>query len=118
MCACSRTAIGRRSFAAIRYLWAAAGAYLRARRRKCESRSKNSVFCPPETLIFSVEQVKRQREVFGDDPWKYGIVANRTMIDMVQTYSAEQGLTPKKQPWDEVFPEELLLSEEKFGLTV
>lgn len=73
---------------------------------------------PPETLIFSVEQVKRQREVFGDDPWKYGIVANQKMIDMVQTYSAEQGLTPKKQPWDEVFPEELLLSEEKFGLNI
>ncbi len=73
---------------------------------------------PPSTLIFGVEQVRQQRDTFGDDPWKYGLVANQTMIDMVQTYSAEQGLTPKKQPWDEIFPEEILLSEEKFGLQV
>ena len=69
-------------------------------------------------LVFGVEEMNEQREIFGDDPFKHGIVANEKMIDMVQTYSAEQGLTPKKQPWDEIFPEEVLLNEEKFGLKV
>ena len=73
---------------------------------------------PPSALIFGVEQVRDQREIFGDDPFKYGIMANEKMIDMVLTYSAEQELTPKKQPWDELFPEELLLEEEKLGLKV
>ena len=45
-------------------------------------------------------------------------MANERMIDTAQTYSAEQGLTSGKQPWDEVFPEEVLLAEEKFGLRV
>jgi hypothetical protein len=65
-------------------------------------------------LIFGVQEVEQQREVFGDDPFKYGIKANATEIDMVQGFSVEQGLTPKKQPWDEIFPEELLLMEEKY----
>ena len=73
---------------------------------------------PPSALIFGVEQVRKQRETFGDDPHVYGIKANERMIDAAQTYSAEQGLTPGKQPWDEIFPEELLLVEENFGLRV
>jgi hypothetical protein len=32
---------------------------------------------------------------------------------MVQTFSVEQGLTERKQPWEEIFAEEVLLSEEK-----
>ena len=68
----------------------------------------------PRSLIFGVQEVEQQREVFGDDPFKYGIKANATEIDMVQGFSVEQGLTPKKQPWDEIFPEELLLMEEKY----
>ncbi|MBI4200311.1 MAG: hypothetical protein HY535_07555 [Chloroflexi bacterium] len=67
---------------------------------------------PPTCLVFGVEDIRQQRETFGDDPFKYGIKANRTAIDMAQTFSAEQGLTPRKQPWSEVFPEELLLAEE------
>ena len=66
----------------------------------------------PETLIFGAQEVRQQREIFGDDPFKYGIKANAKMIDMVQTYSAEQGLTPRKQPREEIFPEEILLAEQ------
>ena len=34
-------------------------------------------------------------------------------LDMVQTISTEQSLTPKKQPLDEIFPEEVLIAEER-----
>jgi hypothetical protein len=32
---------------------------------------------------------------------------------MAQTYSVEQGLTERKQPWDELVPEEILIMEER-----
>ena len=70
---------------------------------------------PPSAMIFGAEQLKQQRAIFGDDPFKYGIKANSREIDMVQTFSVEQGLTPKKQPWDEIFPQELVLLEQKYS---
>lgn len=67
----------------------------------------------PSLLVFGSEWVKEQRSVFGDDPYVYGVKANAKVIDMVQTFSVEQGLTERKQPWEEIFAEEILLSEEK-----
>ncbi|MCH8991004.1 MAG: Ig-like domain-containing protein [Acidobacteria bacterium] len=40
---------------------------------------------------------------------------NAKAIDMVQTYSVEQGLTPRKQPLEEIFAEEVILAEESLG---
>ena len=51
--------------------------------------------------------------LMGDDPFAYGVKANAPAIDMVQTISAEQSLTPKKQPLDEIFPTEVLIAEER-----
>jgi hypothetical protein len=31
---------------------------------------------------------------------------------MIQTFSVEQGLTPKKQAWQDIFPEEILVMED------
>jgi hypothetical protein len=53
--------------------------------------------------------------VFGDDPYPYGVKANAKAIDMVQTFAVEQGFVDSKQPWEELFPEEVLLAEEKLG---
>ena len=49
----------------------------------------------------------------GADPFVYGVKANAASIDMVQTISMEQSLTAKKQPLSEIFPEDLLISEER-----
>ncbi|HTE84090.1 MAG TPA: hypothetical protein VK821_05105 [Dehalococcoidia bacterium] len=65
----------------------------------------------PSLLIFSREDLEQQRSVFGDDPFAYGVKANAKAIDMVQTFSVEQGFTPKKQPLDELFPREILTYE-------
>jgi len=32
---------------------------------------------------------------------------------MAQTFSLEQGLTSARQPWDELFPEEVLIAEDR-----
>ncbi len=70
---------------------------------------------PPSMLLFSRPELEEQRRVFGDDPYVYGIKANAKVIDLVQSYSVEQGLTERKQPWDELFPEEVLLAEERLS---
>ena len=63
-------------------------------------------------FIFGRQELEEQRSVFGEDPNPYGVKANAKAIDTVQTYSVEQGLTPHKQPWDELFAEEVLIAEE------
>ncbi|MBI4200247.1 MAG: hypothetical protein HY535_07230 [Chloroflexi bacterium] len=68
---------------------------------------------PPTLMLFGGHWLDQQKAVFGDDPYRYGLKANAKEIDLAQTYSAEQGLTPRKQPWEELFAEEVLVAEEK-----
>ena len=70
----------------------------------------------PSLLMFGDQWIKEQRKVFGDDPYVYGLKANAKVIDMVQAYSVEQGLTERKQPLEEIFAEEVLLAEEKVSV--
>lgn len=69
----------------------------------------------PSMLVFGRTDLQEQRMVFGDDPFPYGVKANAKAIDMIQTFSLEQGLTSRKQPWEELFPEEILLAEGMLG---
>lgn len=64
-------------------------------------------------ILFADQWLKAQREVFGDDPYRYGLKANAKMVDTVQAYSVEQGLTERKLPLEELFAEEILIAEEK-----
>lgn len=64
-------------------------------------------------ILFSNEIAREQQQAFGVDPYQYGLKANAKMIDTLLTYSVEQGLTERKQPLEELFPEELLIAEEK-----
>src|ERR1044071_8814872 len=50
----------------------------------------------PAALIFAPEYLAMTRSILGDDPFPYGIKANRLMIDTIASYSHEQGLTPRK----------------------
>jgi 4,5-dihydroxyphthalate decarboxylase len=42
-------------------------------------------------------------EVFGADPWPYGLEANRKTLDAFITYLAEQGMIAKPMPLEDVF---------------
>ena len=53
------------------------------------------------------------RDLMGKDPFAYGIKANLKAIQMAQQISHEQSLTPKVQPIEELFAEEVFLMEER-----
>jgi 4,5-dihydroxyphthalate decarboxylase len=42
-------------------------------------------------------------EVFGGDPWPYGVEANRPTLEALVTYMYEQHFIPKRLPVDELF---------------
>ena len=64
-------------------------------------------------FVFQGHYQEEVRRLMGKDPFAYGVKANAAAIDMVQTISVEQSLTPRKQPLDEMFPEEVLIAEER-----
>ncbi len=64
-------------------------------------------------FVFGDHLMDEVKGVMGDDPFVYGVNPNREAIDMVQTMSMEQGLSPRKQPLEEIFPEEVLIAEER-----
>jgi 4,5-dihydroxyphthalate decarboxylase len=67
----------------------------------------------PSLIVFGPNYLKEIDEVFGADPYPYGIKANARAFDMAQTFSVEQGLTERKQPLEEIFPQEVIYSEER-----
>ncbi len=62
----------------------------------------------PTALFFGPEYLAMTREMIGDDPFPYGIKANRAMLETIIGYSHEQGLTPRKMKVEELFAEETL----------
>jgi 4,5-dihydroxyphthalate decarboxylase len=57
----------------------------------------------PSGLIFRDEYHAKTREIFGPDPYPYGVKANRKMLETIIDYSFEQGLTKKKLKFEELF---------------
>jgi len=70
---------------------------------------------PPTLMVFGEYYLKDIDEIFGSDPYSYGIKANARVFDMAQTFSVQQGLTEHKQPLDEIFPLEVIYSEERLS---
>ncbi|MEE8414584.1 MAG: hypothetical protein V3R96_08530 [Dehalococcoidales bacterium] len=68
---------------------------------------------PPTLLVFGQQYINELDEVFGPDPFPYGLKVNAKAFDMAQTFSVEQGLTERKQPLDELFPQEIIIREER-----
>jgi hypothetical protein len=64
-------------------------------------------------FVFGEHYQEEVRSTLGADPFAYGVKNNAAAIDMVQTISAEQSLTPRKQPLEDIFPQEVLLMEER-----
>jgi 4,5-dihydroxyphthalate decarboxylase len=67
----------------------------------------------PSLMVFGEHYLQELDSVFGGDPFPYGIKANTKAFDMAQTFSVQQGLTERKQPADEIFPKEIIYSEER-----
>lgn len=82
-------------------------AFERAKQRAAERLRYQTLF------VFGTHYLDEVRGVLGDDPFVHGVRANAAAIDLVRTMSAEQQLTPRKQPLEELFPEEVLIAEER-----
>ena len=68
---------------------------------------------PPSLMVFGEQYLREIKEIFGDDPFQYGIKANAKALDMAQSFSVQQELTKRKQPFDEMFPQEIINREER-----
>ena len=62
----------------------------------------------PSALFFGPEYTAMTRERIGDDPFPYGIEANRAMIETIIKFSNEQGLTARPSKIEELFAAETL----------
>lgn len=59
----------------------------------------------PTGLFFGKEYLAMTQEIFGHDPYPYGVKANRKMLETLIDFSHEQGLITKKPKADELFAE-------------
>jgi 4,5-dihydroxyphthalate decarboxylase len=55
------------------------------------------------TIPFLLDTLERQHEVFGADPWPYGLDANRDTLGKFVGYLVEQGLLATPLDVDELF---------------
>jgi 4,5-dihydroxyphthalate decarboxylase len=62
----------------------------------------------PAALFFGREYLAMTQEMFGNDPYPYGVKANRRMLETLIDFSPEQGLTTKKMKVEELFAESTL----------
>ena len=62
----------------------------------------------PSALFFGKEYLARTQEMFGSDPYTYGVKGNRKMLETLIDFSHEQGLISKKPKIEELFAESTL----------
>jgi 4,5-dihydroxyphthalate decarboxylase len=62
----------------------------------------------PAALVFGAEYLAMTRAILGEDPFPYGVAANRRMLETLIDYSHEQGLIPRKIKIEELFAVETL----------
>ena len=53
------------------------------------------------------DELRRARALFGDDPWPYGIDANRATLDAFLLYAFEQGVCRRHLAAETLFPREV-----------
>ena len=59
-------------------------------------------------LAWSIDEMEKEREVLGPDPWAYGLAANRHILETLVQYTYEQGLISKKPEIDSLFAKSTL----------
>ena len=55
------------------------------------------------TMVWFREPIREQKEIFGDDPWPYGLAKNRHTVETLMGYLYEQGLAKVKLGVEELF---------------
>ena len=90
-----------------KYPWAAFNLYTGFVKAKALARAK-TLEQIPSALFFGAEYAAMTRNMIGDDPFPYGIKANRPMLDTIIGFSHEQGLTPRRMKIEELFAESTL----------
>ena len=55
------------------------------------------------SMVWFREPLREQTEVFGEDPWPYGISKNRVAVETLMSYLYEQGLATRKLTFEEMF---------------
>jgi 4,5-dihydroxyphthalate decarboxylase len=61
------------------------------------------------TMPFLLDALERQQEIFGADPWPYGVTPNRTALEVFADYLLEQGLTPDRIGVNDLFAPSTLI---------
>jgi 4,5-dihydroxyphthalate decarboxylase len=59
----------------------------------------------PSGLMFGPQYLRQTREIVGDDPFTYGLQANRPMLETAVGFSHEQGFIPEKYKIEDLFAE-------------
>jgi 4,5-dihydroxyphthalate decarboxylase len=59
-------------------------------------------------MPWSVEHSRKVTDLFGGDPWPYGLEGNLRTLEHFCSYAAEQGLTQRLVDPSELFPESVL----------
>ena len=87
-----------------KYPWAAFNLYAAFVKAKAEFNAK-LVDTIPSGLFFGKEYLAMTQGMFGNDPYPYGIKANRKMLETLIDFSHEQGLITKKPKVEDLFAE-------------
>ena len=90
-----------------KYPWVAFNLYTGLVKAKALARQK-MLEQIPSALFFGPEYAAITSQLIGDDPFPFGIKANRAMLDTIIGYSHEQGLTPRRLSIEELFAESTL----------
>jgi len=80
-------------------------AFTEAKRRSLARAADIAVSHHP--LPWVPDGLRLSRELFGDDPWPYGVEANRITLDAFLRYAFEQGVSRRRLTVDELFVPEL-----------
>ncbi|MBI2954779.1 MAG: ABC transporter substrate-binding protein [Chloroflexi bacterium] len=57
------------------------------------------------SVVWLMPELELQKKVFGNDPWPYGLDANRKTLETMVQYEFEQGLIDRKLELEELFAE-------------
>jgi hypothetical protein len=71
-------------------------------------RMAETFFGVPFMVPWLAAHLEENRALMGEDPWPYGIAANRTTLDTFLRYHFEQGLSKRRYAIGEIFAPETL----------
>lgn len=70
-------------------------------------RRLSTIVNSPIAIPWSFHAYQLAQKVFGDDPWPYGLDANRSTLNAFLQYCHEQGVTQRRLSAEELFPDEV-----------